>query len=187
MEEDFEKRYPVKRHQYTQSVGKLLPHRISQVFRELGFETWLNPGQTNGVDLKAYDNEDNLVLVAEILNWSVGSLISDKRKTCIIENLEFYDCEEVVICTRFDNDYKLDDLSSYGISLIRLDYQILPRKYYKFFSEIGLIKYRKTDSKETKQHIKSKVIEYLQSSSIRILASTRTNPEITVADLQVHF
>ena len=180
MKEYFEKRYPVKRHQYTQSVGKLLPHRISQVFRELGFKTWLNPGQTNGVDLKAYDNEDNLVLVAEILNWSVGSLISDKRKVCIIENLEFYNCRKVVICTRFDNDYRVDDLPSYGISLIRLDFQILPREYHKFFSEIGLIKYREVDSRETKKHIKSKITEYLQSSNIEILTSVSESHGITV-------
>ena len=79
MVENFEKRYPIKRTSYTQSVGKLLPHGIGQIFQELGFKTWINSGQTNGVDLKVYDNQDNLLLVAEILNWSIGSLLSEKR------------------------------------------------------------------------------------------------------------
>jgi len=107
--EGFEKRYPIKRTSYTQSVGKLLPHRIGQIFQEEGFTSWIAQGQENDVDLKVFDDEGNLVIVGEILNWSKVSLLSEKRKNCIIRNLTAYNCKKVLIYTIFENEYTLED------------------------------------------------------------------------------
>ena len=174
----FNSRYPVKRKAYTHSVGKLLPHRISQILQELGFKTWINRGQTNGVDLKVYDNGNNLLLVAEILNWSIGSLLSEKRKNCIIENLLCHNCEKVLIYTNFENKDALENFSEHGISLLKIEYQLLPKYFYNFFKAKDKIVSRRIDSRETKEDIKSKIIEYLQSSSIEILTSTFENCEM---------
>ena len=164
----FNSRYPVKRKAYTQSVGKLLPHRISQILQELGFKTWINRGQTNGVDLKVYDNGNNLLWVAEILNWSIGSLLSEKRKNCIIENLLCHNCKKVLIYTNFKNENILENLSNRGISLLKIGYQLLPKYFYDFFKAKDEIISRKIDSKETKEDIRRKIIEFLVNSEIKV-------------------
>jgi hypothetical protein len=153
------RRYPVKRTVYLQSVGKLLPHRISQIFKELGFETWINPKQGNDIDLKVLLGQKPII-VAEILNWSIGSKLSQKRKNCIIKNLSKYHCEKLLIYTILDKD-NLEDFANNGISLIKIGYQVLPKTFYQFFSEIDRTEFRKADSKETYISIKQKIIDYL--------------------------
>jgi len=164
----FDSRYPVKRKTYTQSVGKLLPHRISQILQKLGFKTWINRGQTNGVDLKAY-SEDRLVLVAEILNWSPVCVLSHRRKNCIIDNLSGYTCRKLLVYTCLENESILEDLTSYEIATLKIGYQIQPKYFYEFYSERDQVNLRRVDSRETKQDIKSKLVEYLHSSSIEAI------------------
>ncbi|MDI6904606.1 MAG: hypothetical protein QMD13_03830 [Candidatus Bathyarchaeia archaeon] len=183
MKEDFEYRYPIKRTRYTQSVSRLLPHRIGQIFKELGFKTWMNPGQTNGVDLKVYDDEDQLILVVEILNWSPVCALPHERKNNIITNLSGHNCKKLLIYTCLENESILEDLSSYEVSLLKIGYQILPWYFYEFFLEKDQIESRRVDSRETKEDIKSKIIEYLKSFSIEIHALTFENREITVTGL----
>jgi len=181
--DDFEYKYPIERTFYAQSVGKLLPHRISEIFQELGFDTWVNPNQTNGVDLEVYDDEDQLILVAEILNWSPVCVLSHKRKNNIITNLSGHNCKKLLIYTCLENESILEDLSSYEVSLLKIGYQILPWYFYEFFLEKDQIKSRRVDSTETKEDIKSKIIEHLQSSSIEIRALTFMSREVIVTDL----
>ena len=103
------RRYPVKRTEYIQSVGKLLPHRISQILNELGFRTWVNPKQGNDVNLKVFIR-NKLIIVAEILNLSIGSRLSVKRKDCIIRNLSKYKCKKFLIYTVLDKN-SLEDFT----------------------------------------------------------------------------
>lgn len=161
-------RYPIERTRYTQSVGRLLPHRISQIFQELGFETWISQGQSNGVDLKVYDTKDHLILVAEVFNWSSYSSLAENRKNNIINNLSEFKCKRLLIYTCFENENCLSDLSNHSISCLKIGYQILPEYFYNFYSRKNQMESRKIDSKETKADIKSRIIEYLQYSGIII-------------------
>jgi len=177
------RRYPIERTRYTQSIGKLLPHRISQILQELGLKTWINHGQTNGVDLKAYDSEDHLILVAEILNWSPVCVLSHKRKNNITNNLSRYNCKKLLIYTCFKNESFLEDLRSYRISLLKIGYQILPRHFYEFYLKRNQVESRRVDSREIKEDLKSKIAEYLQFSSTDFLISTFESLSRTVTDL----
>ena len=114
----FRKRFPIEKTRYLQCVGRLLPHRISQVFKELGFETWINSRQGNDIDLKVYLG-DELIIVGEILNWSIYSKLSYKRKENIINNLSKYDCKKVLIYTILD-DRDLEYFANKGIDLIEI-------------------------------------------------------------------
>lgn len=179
LSENFRK-YPIKRTDYTRSVGKLLPHRVSQVFQELGFGTEIALGQENDVDLKVYNEEGHLILIAEILNWSLFSLLAIKRKKNIIDNLLKYDCKKFLIYTCLHNESILNDLSKYEISLVKIGYQLQPKHFYDFFASKNQIELRKIDSRETGQDIKSKILQYLQSSNVEVLSSTFDGPEITI-------
>jgi hypothetical protein len=164
------KRYPVdSKRKYLQSLGKLLPHRIGQIFQELGFRSWIAKGQSNDVDLKVFDDKDNLILVAEILNWSSHSRMSEIRRNWIINNLSRYNCHRLLIYTVFENEKILDDFDDYGFSLLKIGFQLLPKSFYNFFVRKNQVENRKRDSRVSKQDIKSKIIEYLQSSSMEIL------------------
>jgi hypothetical protein len=166
---DYSDRYPIERSRYFQSVGKLLPHRIGQIFRELGFGSWIAKGQSNDVDLKVFDDKDNLILVAEILNWSSHSRMSEIRRNWIISNLSRYNCHRLLIYTVFENEKILGFFDDYGISLLKIGFQLLPKSFYYFFARKNQVENRKRDSRVSKQDIKSKIIEYLQSSSMEIL------------------
>jgi hypothetical protein len=186
MSEDSDRRFPIDKTRYYQSVGRLLPHRIGQIIKESGYtakngyKIWINPNQSNDVDFKIYFN-DNLVLVGEVLNWSIKSWLSEKRKSCIIKNLTIYNCKRVLIYTVFSNEYLLKDFSSYGISLVKLGFQLLPEYFYSFYANKNQIEYRKVDSRETIDCIRSTIIQHLQSSRIEIVPFEIS--ELTVTDL----
>jgi len=59
---------------------------------------WVNPKQGNDVNLKVFIR-NKLIIVAEILNLSVGSRLSVKKKDCIIRNLSKYKCKKLLIYT----------------------------------------------------------------------------------------
>lgn len=169
MSED-SRRYPIEMHRYCQCVGRLLPHRIGQILKELGFRTWVRSNQSNGIDLLVYDSEDHPIVAAEVLNWSSHSEMSIKRKNSIIDNLSKFNCIRLLLYTTLKNERILDDSSIYCISLLKLDYQLQPLSFYNFFAKKNQVEYRRADSREVIEHIRSKITHFLQSSGIEIPA-----------------
>lgn len=159
-------RFPIKRDKYTQSVGRLLPHRLGRIFQELGYQSWISRRQSNGVDIKVYDSKNNLFLVIEALNWSSYSALSVKRKYDIIDNLSDFKCDRLLVYTCLENEVILKDLSEYSISSLKIGYQILPKDFYDFYSKKKQVESRRIDSKETKADIKARIEEYLQPRKI---------------------
>jgi hypothetical protein len=89
--------------EYRRKTGRLLAHRIGQQFTKLGYQSWINKGQSNGVDLKVWDSEDNLIIVAEILNWGLTTKLTYKRKRECADNLSKYKCNKLLIYTAMPN------------------------------------------------------------------------------------
>jgi hypothetical protein len=173
-------RYPIERSRYFQSVGKLLEHRIGQIFQELGYQTKISKGQSNGVDLIVF-NEDGLILVAEVLNFSIRTNLSNSRKKSIISNLSEYNDRRLLIYSCLANETILDDLGLYGISLLKIGYQLQPKWFYDYFAERNKIVLRRADSEETRKDIKSKITNFLSSIGILDFPNTLNN-EIVVTD-----
>lgn len=148
-------KYPVPKTKYLQSIGKLLPHRICQILKELGYKTWMNPNQGNGVDIKVWHNR-RLVLVAEVLNWSVGSYLSEKRSRNIKNNLNQYSCPKVLIHTTLSN-HEVEKFADIDIIVFKIGYQLLPKYFYNFFREKNQVQQRRYDSKETREDLKMKI------------------------------
>lgn len=162
------KRYPVKRHAYTQKVGKLLQLIIRKIFLELGASRVEIPnGQSNKVDLKVWDSKGNLVIVGEILNWSVKSLLSEKRRRKMIKNLNQYGCNKALIYTSLNRTH-LSVFSSNKISQVKIGYQVLPYLYYKFFQGKHQVIKRRPYSLSVKNEIKQLIKSYLKRRQIRI-------------------
>lgn len=147
-----------------QTVGRLLPRRISQILREIdsNLTVWINPEQGNDIDMRVWDN-DELVFVAEILNWSIGSRMSEKRLTKMISNLNKFNCRELLVYTTLEQE-SLSKFIQNGIDVIEIGYQLLPEYYYDFFSSKKQVIKRKIDSAVTKKDIKQKIISYLERS-----------------------
>jgi hypothetical protein len=160
-EEIVDRRFPIERKKYIQSVGKLLEHRLGQIFQELGFETEIAKGQGNGLDIKVFRG-NSLIIVGEVFNRSVRSSLSKKNKAGIIRNLSSYGCEKVLIYTCLQNKSILEDFPP-GIFLLEIGYQIQPKFFYDFWARRNQVTLREIDSRETRQDIKSKLIDYLHS------------------------
>jgi len=160
-------RYPIEEERYDQSVGRLLPHRIGQILQELGFETWICKGQSNGIDLIVF-NENGLVFVAEIINFSVKSELSRKRLNSMISNLSEYSCRRVLIFSTCKNENILADLPAYDISLLKIGYQLQPKFFYNHYAKKNQVVLREIDSRTTRRDITSKIVKFLQSSGIEI-------------------
>ena len=176
---DYTSRYPVPQADYLQKTGRLLAHRLGQLFNELGYFTWICEGQNKGVDLKVFDRYWNLVLVAEILNWSPRTNIPHTRKRKIIDNLSRYDCHRVLIYTAMGNENNLNELGLYNISIIKIGYQILPKFFYSYFEAKNQLEGRKIDSRETTLQIKSIISEYLQSLRLTTLVTPANKARTT--------
>lgn len=164
---DLSQRHPIESHRYAEAVGKLLPHRLGQILKSLGFDVELNNIHSNGVDMKVKDKDGNLVLVAEILNWSPRTGLAQSRKRSIIRNLEEYDCVRVLIYTAMENEYTLVSLLDRGIYLLSLDYQLLPLYFYWFFYLKDQVEKRIMDFILSSQCIKQKLISFLDTRGIR--------------------
>ena len=163
-----EKRYPVKRTVYTQTVGGLLPVIVGQIFLQLGAsQVWINKGQGNNIDIKVWNRRGNLIIAGEILNWSINSLLSNKRRRKMISNLKQYNCNKVLIYTNLNKKH-LPKFSSNRISQVNIQYQVLPRRYYRFFREKSQIIRRKPVSLSVSKDIKSKIKKYLKRRKISI-------------------
>lgn len=153
-------RFPCKQEEYTKTVGRLLPAILGEIFAELGFKVRVNHQQSNGVDTEVFLG-DNLILVAEILNWSIRSRLTNKRKGNIITNLNEYDCNKVLIYTVPLSN--LDGLRENEIYLMQIGYQILPEKYYEFFITKGQIERRNIDSNLIRSDIRGKILDYINN------------------------
>jgi len=155
-------RYPVRRTIYMQTVGRLLPRRVSQILKELGFKVWINPSQGNNIDLKVW-NDDNLIIVGEILNWSIGSKLAEKRLNKMISNLNNFDCRKLLVYTTLDQA-SVSKFIQNGIDVLEIGFQLLPKSYYDFFSARRQIERREIDSATTKNEIKENLSSYLERS-----------------------
>jgi hypothetical protein len=173
-------RYPIEKERYFQSVGRLLPHRISQILQDLGFNTWICKGQSNGIDLIVF-NENGLVFVAEIFNFSKFSELSNKRLNSIISNLSEYSCKRILIYSTCKNENILNDLPTHDISLLRIGYQLQPKFFYDHFAGKGQLVLRRFDSRETRKDIESKIAESLSDVDIVRFAETLST-EIAVTE-----
>lgn len=160
-------RFPVKKTTYLQSVGRLLPHRVGQILKELGYETWINSGQGNDLDLKVW-YRGTLVLVAEVINWSIGSNLSEDRFRSMIKNLSNYSCDKVLIYTVLEKN-KVHEFRRNGIKTLEIGYQLLPRCFYNFFKQKGQIKKRRMDSHITRRDIKNKLECFISSLNLKLL------------------
>jgi hypothetical protein len=150
---------------YQQKTGRLLAHRIGQQFNKLRYESWINKGQSNGIDLKVWDNEGNLIIAAEILNWGPKSYLCDKRKRSITTNLSDYVCNKVLIYTQMANEQALEGLEIENISMLKIGCQVVAKYYYRKLARTQ-VEGKQIDSRETTLLIKSKIREYLQSLSV---------------------
>jgi hypothetical protein len=163
LSEDSGRRFPVEQHLCNKCVGSLLQHRIGQILKELGFKNKIVKVEGNGVDLEVYDGRDHPILAGEILNWSPYSYMNDRRKNDIIGNLSKYSCRRVLIYAALKGEHQLDDLGIHGISKLRIGYQILPKYFYDHYAEQDNIESRRTDSRETRNEIKTILTNFLQS------------------------
>ena len=112
----FRKRYPVRRYIYTQTVGNLLPRIVKKIFLQLGASrVWIPKGQGNNVDIKVWDRKGKLTIVGEIINWSIRSQLSKKRRNKMISNLKQYCCNKVLIYTNLNKKH-LPVFSGNGVS-----------------------------------------------------------------------
>ena len=155
-------RFPCKQETYTKTVGKLLPTILGEILTELGLKVKVNHQQANGVDLEAFLGDTRLI-VAEILNWSIKSRLTDKRKSSIIRNLNEFHCNKVLIYTVPLSN--LEGLEENRIRLIEIGYQILPETYYKFFLAKKQVEKRTIDSDSTRRHIRAKILQYIEDCS----------------------
>ncbi len=155
-----EQRFPCERMEYNKSVGWLLPTILGELFTELGFEVRVNHQQANGVDLEIFFG-DSLVLVVEVLNWSIGSRLTNRRRGCIIRNLNEFECRRLLIHT-----IPLSNISSireYGIDVLEIGYQVLPRIFYNFYQTRNQVIKREIDCDLTRREIKSKILGYVNN------------------------
>ena len=154
------RRFPCEELKYAKTVGELLLSILKELFEELGFRAETFPLERNGADMQVYLG-DNLVLVAEVLNWSIGSRLTDRRKENIIRNLDQHSCNKLLIHTiPLSNTNGVEEG---GIDLLKIGFQILPVTYYIFFFAKKQVMKRWIDCDATRKRIRSKILDYVNN------------------------
>lgn len=156
-------------HKYAQATGALLAHRLGRIFEILGFTTWIVKGQNNGIDIKVYDYNGNIVIACEVLNWSPYTRLSKKRKRKIIRNLtqpEYSNARKVLIYTAMKDEAPLNDLWHIDIATLKIGKQVLPRYFHDFYAEKNQILDREIDSKYTTNLLATKLTTYIKALNL---------------------
>lgn len=156
--EDF--RFPCEQMEYVKTVGELLLTILSEILTELGFRVIVPSQRANGVDMKIFLG-DNLIAVAEVLNWSIGSRLTDNRKNNIINNLNGHNCNKLFIHTVPLSN--LEGFTENKIHLLQIGFQVLPEPYYDFFLTRDQVIRRKIDSDSTRRDVRSKILDYINN------------------------
>ena len=146
--------------EYVKTVGELLLTILSEILTELGFRVIVPSQRANGVDMKIF-LRDNLIAVAEVLNWSIGSRLTDIRKNNIIRNLNEYNCNKLFIHTVPLSN--LEGITESEIYLLQIEYQVLPEPYYNFFLTKRQVERRNIDSDLTRSNIRAKILDYIDN------------------------
>ena len=161
-------KYPVSRTVYTQTTGKLLEHIIKKIFLELkASKVNLPYGQANDVDIKVWDRKGKLVIVGEIINWSIFSLLTTNRRNIMITNLTQHPCNRVFIYTNLSKSH-LTFFTTNNIDQIKIGYQVLHNPYFNFYQNKNQVINRKGYCLAVKNDIKKKIQVYLKRRKISI-------------------
>lgn len=152
--------YNTENEKQRRGLGKLLPHRIGQILKKLGYQTEIARGQSNGVDIKVWQN-GNLILVAETKNYNMATKMTNDKKENAIRNLnEYPTARKVLIYTMMANEDILDDFKARGVSILKIGYQLMPWWFY-YSLEKNLRDYRVIDSHESSLDIQYKLMQML--------------------------
>ena len=149
--------------EYARTVGELLPTILTEILLDLRFNVIVKSQRANGVDMKIYFG-DSLFAVAEVLNWSIGSRLTVKRRDKIIENLNEFSCHKILVHTV--PLINLHGIQEHGIQRIEIGYQILPEEYYNFYSARRQTIRRKADNPIVRAEIANKVMLHLIRSRL---------------------
>jgi hypothetical protein len=143
------------------AVGRLLPHRIGQILKKMGFDTIVAKGQSNGVDLIVSLNNE-ILIVAEIKNYNIKSKITDETIKNAIATLEEYpNCKRYLIYTQMANKEVLSQFTAKGISIFEIGYQLWAKEFF-YSIKPAYRTYRQMDNKSTSQDIKQKLYSLIQ-------------------------
>ncbi len=144
--------------EYSRIVGGLLLTILQEIFTELGFNVRNRPQQANGVDLEIF-RENHRLIVIEVLNWSNRSRLTDKRKNNIIENLNEFVCDKMLIHSVPLRN--LDGIEENGICALEIGYQVLPEEFYDFFLARRQVERRRADSELVRGEIGEMIADYI--------------------------
>lgn len=158
-------RLPCKQGEYCRIVGQLLPMTISKNLFDFGFKAKAGPLSANDVDLQAYI-ADRLVLVAEVLNWSVSSRLADKRKNRIIKNLIAFDNVARALIHSVPNSNIDGEFDEKGVDTVCIGFQLLPQEFYGFFVERGHVIKRRPLTAKAFSHINVTIANYLKEKGL---------------------
>ena len=83
------------------------------------------------------------------------------------------------------NEETLASLIGASIDLIFLDYQILPKTFFKFFEVKNKIEKRVIDSRKARQYVTAKILEFLDAISMlhsHYYNENDINPALLIVD-----
>ena len=89
-----ESSFPVERNYYNTIIGALRVHNLEKIISEMGFKVHIEAVQNEGVDLWTYAQSDELVLVAEIINWHPRIEMYTNKGESTRDNFKKYKCKK---------------------------------------------------------------------------------------------
>ena len=154
--------YPdgIDRMSYNKIVGALRVNNIVAIITELGSTAQSNAVEKDDVDIRVYDNDENLVLVIEVTNWRLTSYMSEKKAKSVQKNFRKYSCHKLFICSFEENYAKAIDYFDDDVTIIQLQHQTQPRSWYDWFREQNRADGMRPDCEETKQHLEASLLDY---------------------------
>jgi hypothetical protein len=167
--------YDPQNEKHRRIIGACLARRIAKIFEDLGFKTEWAKGQSNGMDIKVWLN-NKIALVIEAKNYNMMSKIENKKIDEALANFRKYpDCTKYVVYSCMANENALRRFTKEGIKLLKLDYQLMPEKFYNSLNP-SVRTHRRIDNESTSADIKARLYpiihEVLTNNSNDVLLST---------------
>jgi len=152
-------RYPVRRREYCEAVGDVGQTMIKKVLEMLGCEVEMAKSiHSNGTDI--IFSRDGKTGALEVFNEHGNSYISEKRASRMRRNLRGYKYKGVICNEGKIHTSKTRKILK-NVPMLRLGFQVLPRRFYSFFKKRGELSNRRIDNRRTLKRVKNALLGFL--------------------------
>ena len=161
-----ESSFPVARNDYNTIIGALRVHNLEKIISSMGFVVHTEAVQNSDVDLWAYNQAEERVLVAEVINWHPRIEMYTNKGESTQDNFKNYKCAKLFLCSSEKNYSTHPEYIDKDVDTLAIGWQTQPPAFYDWFKAKGDEDGRRPNTPATLELLKQMITDYFAKRGI---------------------